>query len=128
MSLTLTPTALKSPQPSSPTGGHHDPTHSISRIEINEEQTMRRINTSIDAFLQAVLINFLNGPGSPQQVHQSQSHRCATASSLAMHLILELYDQGSSDHANILRISSNLEMVAEELLYLSRRIKNLDSL
>jgi hypothetical protein len=87
---------------------------------------MRRNNASIDAFLQAVLINFLNGSGDLQQV--DQSHRCPTASSLATHLILELYDQGSSHHANILRISSNLEMVAEELLYLSRRIKNLDSL
>ena len=89
---------------------------------------MRWNNASIDAFLQAILINFLNGPGNPQQVHQSQSHRCPTASSLATHLILELYDQGSSHHANILRISSNLEMVAEELLYLSRRIKNLETL
>ena len=35
-----------------------------------------------------------------------------------MHLIIEPYDQGLTQVANINRISTNLELAAEELLYL----------
>ena len=84
---------------------------------------MRHSYASIDIFLQEVFSNALGESGLVQQKQQSQGYLCPTARDLAVHLILELYDPTSTHQANIVRISSNLELAAEELLYLSRCIQ-----
>jgi hypothetical protein len=53
-------------------------------------------------------------------------YKCPAASVLALHLMLDLYSETSSDQANVMRISSNLETAAEELLALSKLVKTLN--
>ena len=85
---------------------------------------MQHSHASIDVFLQEVLNNLEHSDSKQaQRARATQGYLCPTASDLAVHLILELYDQGSSPTANITRISSNLELAAEKLLYFSRRIR-----
>ena len=86
---------------------------------------MRHSYANIDAFLHQVFGNTTEAVGRVQPIQHSQGYLCPTAFDFAVHLILELYDQYSTHQANIIRISSNLELAAEQLLYLSRRIKGL---
>lgn len=58
-----------------------------------------------------------------QTLRLSSDYKCPTASVVALHLILELYDDGSSREANIRRITTNLEAAADELNHLSKRIR-----
>ncbi len=82
--------------------------------------------SSIDLFLQAVFGKAAQEIGNIQPLRQRKGYLCPAASDLAIHLILELYDQASTPQANITRISSNLELAAEELLFMSRRIRAKD--
>ena len=86
---------------------------------------MQNSDTSIDVFLQQVAGHLHEKNNAAQHRQQGHQHLGPTAVDLAVHLILELYDDGSTRAANITRISSNIEMVAEELLCLSKRIKGL---
>lgn len=89
---------------------------------------MRNSYLSIDTFLQEVLNSTQSSDSEQaQRARATQGHLCPTATDLAVHLILELYDHSSSHHANTTRICSNLELAAEELLYLSRRIRGAGS-
>ncbi len=48
---------------------------------------------------------------------------CLSASDIAAHFIIDLYSENSSVSANINRITTNLENVADELLRFSKGIK-----
>ncbi len=85
---------------------------------------MRKNCPSIDRFLQEVFGNFLSKE-SDRLAPKHQDDLRLTANDLALRLILELYDQNSSPQSNILRISSNLEMAGEKLLFLSRHVQTL---
>ena len=87
---------------------------------------MRRIQTGVDLFLQAVSRGAEERPvDNIQRLRQTKGYQCPTALDLALHSILELFDEGSSVEANIARICSNLEMEADQLLHLSKRVKGL---
>jgi hypothetical protein len=51
-----------------------------------------------------------------RQLQMTSAYKCPTASVFALHVILDLYDEGSSDDANITHITTRLEAVAQELL------------
>lgn len=87
---------------------------------------MRPLYTGIDLFLRTVLRG--TEPGVLSHVRwlsKNPDYQCPSATELSVHLILELYDEGSSVEENILRICSNLEMEADQLLHLSKRVKGL---
>ena len=56
----------------------------------------------------------------------SSDYRCPAPSVLATHLVFDLYSEGSSDQANINRITTNLEAAADELLQISKLIRRLE--
>ncbi len=87
---------------------------------------MRKNCPSIDHFLQEVFGNLLSKDSDHLvPLRKRQDDLRPTANDLALRLILELYDQNSSPQSNILRISSNLEMAGEKLLFLSRHVQTL---
>ncbi len=90
------------------------------------QSPMRNNRTGIDELLQQVL-GHVNDKSDPATWNRQSSpgHRCPRASDVAVHLIIEPYDQGLTQVANINRISTNLELAAEELLYLSKRVRAL---
>ncbi len=57
-----------------------------------------------------------------QFLRMTKHYKSPTRSVFALHLILDLYDEDSSDQANIVRIMTNLEVAADELLHLSKRL------
>lgn len=59
-----------------------------------------------------------------QQTKESQRHLPLPAL-IALYSVQDLYDQGSSDKANVRRITTNLEAAADELLAMSKLIKGL---
>lgn len=56
---------------------------------------------------------------------RTKAYKCPTAKVFALHVILDLYNEDSSDKANLTRIATNLEAASHELLYLSKRLKSL---
>ena len=58
-------------------------------------------------------------------LRSSGDYRCPAPSVLATHLVLDLYSEGSSDEANVNRITTNLEAAADELLQISKLIRRL---
>lgn len=58
-----------------------------------------------------------------QQLRMTSEYTCPTVAVLALHLIIDLYDEGLSDKANITRITTILEAAAFDLMDLSRLIK-----
>ena len=87
---------------------------------------MRRIQTGLEPFLRAVTKGTEPGLiGEVRWLRQSKDYRCPSALDLCIHWILELYDEDSSIEDNIIRICSNLEMEADQLMHLSKRVKGL---
>jgi hypothetical protein len=60
-----------------------------------------------------------------QQLRTTKDYKCPAVSVFALHVILDLYSEDSSLEANINRVTTNLEAAANELLYVSKRIKAL---
>jgi hypothetical protein len=60
-----------------------------------------------------------------QTLRMTSAYKCPTASVFALHVILDLYGEDSSQQANINRITTNLETAADELVYLSKLLKAL---
>jgi hypothetical protein len=60
-----------------------------------------------------------------QLLQRTEHYHCPTVSVFALHLILDLYDEDSSLQSNINRMTTNLEVAADELIYFSKLIKNL---
>jgi hypothetical protein len=60
-----------------------------------------------------------------QQLRTTSDYKCPSSSVFALHLILELYGEDSSCQANVSRITTNLEVAADELNYFSKAIKML---
>lgn len=87
---------------------------------------MRRTQSGVEMFLQAVSRGAEQGRlDNIQRLRQHKGYECLTALELAVHLILELHDEASSIQANVARICSNLEMEADQLMHLSKRIRGL---
>jgi hypothetical protein len=61
-----------------------------------------------------------------QHQQREDADTCLSASEIAAHFIIDLYSKNSSTSANVNRITTNLESVADELLRLSKVIKALD--
>ena len=62
---------------------------------------------------------------SVEVLRHTADYRCPAPSVLATHLVLDLYSEGSSDVANINRITTNLEAAADELTQISKLIRRL---
>ena len=60
-----------------------------------------------------------------QQMQDSSIRGVNPATALALYLIADLYSEDSGDQANLNRITTNLETVADDLLTMSRLMKNL---
>jgi hypothetical protein len=60
-----------------------------------------------------------------QFLRMAKSYRCPTASTFALHLIFDLYDEDSSRAANTMRMTTNLEAAADDLVYFSKRLKEI---
>ena len=87
---------------------------------------MRPIYTGVDLFLWAVLRGTEPGVLSHvRQLRKSPDYQGLSATDLSVHLIIDLYDENSSIADNIIRICSNLEMEADQLMHLSKRVKGL---
>lgn len=56
---------------------------------------------------------------------RSQAKGINLSAALALYLIDDLYDDNSTDEANLNRVTTNLEAAAEDLLTMSRLMKNL---
>lgn len=87
----------------------------ISSSTISQDTLLRLIPQSKDA--QALLAHL-------RSLYPDNKHLPAT-SLLAAYIIHDLYNQVSSDEANINRIVTNLQLAAEDLRMLSERIRNL---
>ena len=60
-----------------------------------------------------------------EQFKQTSGYKCPTSSVLAMHVILDLYSDTSTDQANVNRITTNLDAAADDLRHLSNLIRSL---
>jgi hypothetical protein len=60
-----------------------------------------------------------------QTLRTTKDYKCPTVSVFALHLIFDLYSEGSSRQANVNRITTNLEAAADELSHFSKLIKAL---
>jgi hypothetical protein len=58
-------------------------------------------------------------------LRHAKDYKCPSSAVFALHLILDLYGEDSSLQANINRITTNLEVAADELNYLSKQMKTL---
>jgi hypothetical protein len=56
-------------------------------------------------------------------LRHTKGYKCPTVSVFALHLILDLYGEDSSQQANVNRITTNLEAAADDLIHLSKRLK-----
>jgi hypothetical protein len=83
----------------------------------------------IERFLQVVVkhTEFDKLIASIEHQQREDADTCLTASEIAAHLIVDLHSEQSSERANINRITTNLENVADELLTYSKIIKSLGS-
>ena len=60
-----------------------------------------------------------------QQLRDSSARGINLSAALALYLIDDLCDDDSTDKANLNRVTTNLEAAAEDLLTMSRLMKNL---
>lgn len=83
--------------------------------------------TGIEKFLRLVITHGEISDILASIEHQQREDQdtCLTAGEIAAHFIVDLYSETSGDHANISRISTGLDNVADELLAYSKRIKAL---
>lgn len=60
-----------------------------------------------------------------QHLRHTKDYKCPSPSVFALHLMLDLYGEDSSLEANIVRMTTNLEAAAYDLLHLSKRLKRI---
>jgi hypothetical protein len=89
---------------------------------------MKTLQKGIEKFLQVVVkhTEFDKLIASIQHQQREDADTCLSASEIATHFIVDLYSEESSERANINRITTNLNNVADELLAYSKILQALE--
>jgi hypothetical protein len=92
-----------------------------------KDKGMQTVQQSIETFLDVVskCAERSQVIESIKQLRSTKGYKCPSVSVFALHLILDLYGEDSSQQANINRITTNLEAAAGDLVHLSRRLREM---